>query len=110
MIKSLQPCPKRYLLKQLARVAPRLAVYSESMVSLYDNWAIPLNRNTPPTEDHKLSPGGSQRINYSFVPGGYKICHCPREVAAVRHCPGGVRAFYNTLGLYKFPVQGRGLS
>ena len=73
-------------------------------------WAIPLNRNTPPTEDHKLSPGGSQRINYSFVPGGYKICHCPREVAAVRHCPGGVRAFYNTLGLYKFPVQGRGLS
>ena len=73
-------------------------------------WAIPLNRNTAPTEDHKLSQGVSQRINYSFVPGGYKICHCPREVAAVRHCPGGIRAFYNTLGLYKFPVQGRGLS
>ena len=36
MTKSLQPCPKRYLLMQLARVAPRLAVYSESMVSLYD--------------------------------------------------------------------------
>ena len=37
MIKSLQPCPKWYLLMQLlARVAPRLAVYSESMVSLYD--------------------------------------------------------------------------
>ena len=36
MTKSLQPYPKRYLLMQLARVAPRLAVYSESTVSLYD--------------------------------------------------------------------------
>ena len=31
MIKSLQPCPKRYLLMQLARVAPRLAVYGHSL-------------------------------------------------------------------------------
>ena len=30
-------------------------------------------------------------------------------IAAVRDCPGGVRAFYKTLGLYKFPVHGRGL-
>ena len=36
MIKSLQPCPKRYLLMQLARVAPRRAVQSESMVFLYN--------------------------------------------------------------------------
>ena len=35
MIKSLQPCPKRYLLMQLARVAPRLAVYTASLWSLF---------------------------------------------------------------------------
>ena len=26
------------------------------------HWAIPLNRNTPPTEDHKLSPGGHREL------------------------------------------------
>ena len=81
-----------------------------SVIGEEDLLSIALNRNTPPTEAHQLSPGGSQRINYSFVPGGYKIYHCPGEIAAVCDCPGGVRAFYNTLDLYKFAVQGRGLS
>ena len=73
----------------------------ETMCILFGvHWAIPLNRNKyTPYRRPLIKSRGSQRINYSFVPGGYKICHCPREVATVCDCPGGVRAFYNTLGL-----------
>ena len=72
MIKSLQPCPKRYLLMQLARVAPRLAGYSESMVSLYD---------------YKRT---RKRMNYSERRGQFprmRILIRPQVGDAVRYAP-----------------------